>query len=447
MKKAIFQANLYRSVFMCYILIDCIMITAREGISFMVYRSTDEKKNFRAMLIEGGFYFTGYTFFDVYAVIPVFIYALTGDIKLAGLAVAVKLSFFMLPQLIMGHYTSHISNIPKFLGIIGSSGRIFYLLIPLVLILNVKSTYVMAVLIASLLIGSLSDGITNVPWLDLLGRTISPLNRSKLLGYQMLSGGAGGLLAGIMIRQVLILKWESKDKYALIFFAGAIVLMISGILLFILKDRREGIPVKNASIFAYISKLPGFIKRNKAYKTLMITQILAGFNTLAAPVYILFAQNHFDLAQRSVSTLMFAQIAGGLAGGFIWGHTGHSRGGKTAIQSGILMNAVTASLALVLYYRNSPGVFTGLLFMVFIAGFSKGNYIGYTNHLFEIVDKEDQPAYIALTNTILFPLTFIPFLGALIADSLGYVILFCTVTFFMIISYFPSTRLHSKSSF
>lgn len=407
----------------------------------MIYQSKNEKINFRAMLIEGGFYFAGYTFFDVYVVIPVFIYAFTGDIKLAGLAVAIKLSFFMLPQLIMGHYTSRIRNIPGFLGLTGFFGRLTYLLIPIVLIARAGTSLIMFALFTALLIGSLSDGITNVPWLDLLGRTISPLRRPKLLGYQLLLGGAGGLCAGIIIRQILITSWSSENKYALIFVIGAIVLTVSGALLFILKDKRELKMDTKDGILKYLSKLPQYIKKNKGYKMLIITQSLAGFNALAAPVYILYAQNHFRLDEISVSTLMVAQIAGGLAGGLIWGHTGHARGGKTAIQSGILLNIITVSTASILYFANTEHFFIGLIIMVFFAGLSNGNYIGYINHLFEITQKEDQPAYIALTNTLLFPLTLIPFLGAVIADSFGYIVLFGAVAAIMLISFFTSFRL------
>ena len=409
-------------------------------------RKSVEKSNFISMIVEGGFYFTGYTFFDVYVVIPVLVESLTGDIKLASLAVALKLSFFILPQLLMGFYTAKIKKVPRFIGISGSIGRICTFLIPMSLLLNI-SPYTKVIIIYFAIISlAFGDGLTHVPWLDILGRTISPSKRGKLMGRQLLFGGLGGFIAGLLMKYILSGTGSLESRYSLIFLIGALILSISGCLLFTLKDIPKESSPDDIHIFKFLKQLPKYLVDNKDYKILISTQVLAAFGSLAAPLYIIFAKNRFGLDTDQITTLMFVQIIGSLAAGLIWGNLSHHKGNKLLIQAGLFANLSTITLAIFLSYVSVSFIMPLLIIMVFIAGILLGNWLGFTGYLLDIVSDVKRPAYIALTSTILFPFTLVPFLGGIIADAFGFSTVFIIVAVFIISAIVMSFRLKKKDT-
>ncbi len=403
------------------------------------------KRNFISMLVEGGFYFTGYTFFDVYIVIPVFVYSMTNDLKLSGLAVAIKVSFFILPQLIMGLYTSRIKNVPGFLGIVGLAGRLTFFMVPAFLLTGLSAYIKISVLIFALAAGSFSDGLTHVPWLDMMGRTIPPYRRGKLMGYQMILGGIGGFGAGILIKYILSGQGTLETRYSLIFLVGAVIMSIAGALLFTLKDNERPVLKQNINIRDFFGSLHVYFRKHPMYRKLILTQSIAGMSALASPLYILFAKNHFALDQAQVSTLMLSQIAGSLFAGLIWGNMGQLKSNRFTIQAGILTNIFTVALAVFLNYSDMEKPFLLLTVLVFAAGVLLGNYIGYLNYLMDIISEKERPVYISLTYTILFPLTLVPLLGGFLADTAGFMTVFFVVFVFCVTAYVTSFRLSSKT--
>jgi MFS family permease len=399
------------------------------------------KHNFLSMIIEGGFYLTGYTFFDVYVVLPVFTYALTGDLKLAGLAAALKQCSFILPQLVMGHYTPRIRNLPLFLGIIGFAGRSSFFAIPLLLLTNASPLVKVGAAYITMVIASFADGLINVPWIDVLGRTIPAKMRGSLLGFQQFAGGIGGLAAGYIIKYFLSGSGSPDLKYSRIFFIGAVLVSASGALLFTLKDRERTIREDPIGIAGYLKGLYGHIRDNRNYGMLILTQSIASMGGLAAPLYILFSAEHFRLAENAVTTLMVVQIAGSLSGGIIWGNLGKYRRSRFIIKASLFLNLLTALTAIALALIKIPVSIVFLAAMVFCAGILMSSWIGYVNYLLDIVPESKRPVYTAITNTIMFPFTFTSLLGGIIADAAGFIAVFALVVMFIASALIVSAKL------
>jgi MFS family permease len=277
----------------------------------------------------------------------------------------------------------------------------------------------------------------------LFGRTIPSEKRGRLLGYQQLLGGIGGIFGGFLIKVILAMKFpDVSTNYSILFFFGASFLTVAGFLLFLLKDNSDRVPSQaQHSFFEYIAKLPYYIKNNKRFVTLMITHGLFSFNGLASPLYILFAKNRFHFTEGSVTTLMYFQLIGSLAGGVIWGLLSHNKGNKFTIQVSIVMNMAVAALAAYLALFDTNIFFFLTIVIIFFSGILLGAWLGFTNALFEVVREEDQPVYIAISSTLLFPLSFITFLGGILADWLSFSGVFMLVIIFMIFAFYAATKL------
>jgi MFS family permease len=223
---------------------------------------------------------------------------------------------------------------------------------------------------------------------------------------------------------------------------GAVFLTIAGFLLFLLKDDSQRVPSPaQHSFFEYFSKLPEYIRKNKRFVTLIVTQCFFSFNGLASPLYILFAKGRYHFSEGSVTTLMYFQLVGSLAGGVIWGYLSHRKGNKFTIQVSIILNMAVAALAAFLALFDTSLYYMITVVIIFCSGILLGAWLGFTNALFDVVKEEEQPVYIAISSTLLFPLSFITFLGGVLADLLGFAGVFLLVVLFMLIAFAAASRL------
>jgi MFS family permease len=143
---------------------------------------------------------------------------------------------------------------------------------------------------------------------------------------------------------------------------------------------------------------------------------------------------------------MFVQIVGSLAAGIIWGNLSHRKGNKFLIQSGLTANLITIFIAIFLSFSNITHAMPYLMIMVFIAGILLGNWLGFISYLLDIVSDVKSPAYIALTSTILFPFTLVPFAGGIIAEAFGFSTVFIIVAVFITVSLIISFKLKNKDT-
>lgn len=390
-------------------------------------RLTVQKRNFKALLFEGTFFFGGLSFLNENSVIAVFIYAYTGSLKLAGLAAALKGASSIISQLLIGPYVPNIKNSPRFITRVMFSLRPLPLLMIPVLLLsnNPNTTATIFIIVFSLLWAS--DGAVVVPWMDLMARTIPASRRGRLIGNQMILGGIFSLFAGLVIKIVLDNPHFTNDvKFSILFGLAGLVLLISAFAMSFAKDLPERVIKKErVRLTEYFRKLPSYLKKNKNYSRMTIINIITHFSIMLFPITILFSQNTFNLSSHHVSTLIYLQLAGSLLGGYLWGTISHRISNKHVIiatQVTTLAMSGLCILSVLVYSTNIPYM---LLYLIaLLTGVNMGCWLGFVNYTMDIVSEEDRPVYLVLNSIIIFPFTFLSYFAGIAADILGFVPLF-----------------------
>ena len=386
-----------------------------------------QKRNFRVMIAEGALFFTGMAFIDTTSVIPIFIDTYTKSMQLAGLANTIKMSVPLLIQLLIGPHVKSIKDVPTFLTRISFIFRPLPLLMLPVLLLSKNPYTIVGTFLAIFACLWASDGIVYIPWLDLFSRTIHPNKRGKLLGYQQLVSGIGGLGSGFIIKYTLQNTQISNGvKYSIIFGLSAFFLFLSAVMMSLVKDVPRVIEHEKPSYKEYFRKLPSHLRKNKDYSQMIVIQLINSITAMLYPFIILFCKNTFALTASQVSTLIYIQIIGSLIGGLFWGMISQKLGNKY-----VIILCQTASLFLsgisltAMIFKNQLSSMLLLGFITLLSGFSiGGSWLGFTNYTIDIIPETERPTYFVLTSIITFPFTLASYLAGVIIDVWGFAVLF-----------------------
>jgi MFS family permease len=388
------------------------------------------KRNFLFLIIEGSLYFTGLAFIDANAVIPVFIYAYTQSLKLAGLATTVGLASSTLAQLLLGPYVKRIRNLPRYIVLMMFLFRpLPFVMIP-ILFSQLEPTAVVLVFLGLYGLLFFGDGLVMVPWSDLFGRTILSAQRGRLLGFQQLAGGIGGLAAGFLIKYLLEYPGiNNATRYSIMFGCSAAILTLSAAAMMPARDLPRPVTARPASNWQYYAQLPASLAKHREFRRLVLVRVLSGVTNMVAPFLILFGQKTLDLNADQVSTLVYIQIAGALVGGLVWGQISSRYGNKYVILSAQLVGLLIcgASLScLLLGAARFP--WFGLWPLVLANGANMGSWLGSLNYTIDIIPEEERTVYLLLSSLIALPLTGLTFLAGFIADAAGFAPLFIAGT-------------------
>jgi MFS family permease len=384
------------------------------------------KNNFLFLTVEGSLYFTGLAFIDANAVIPVFIFAYTHSLKLAGLATTVGLACSTVAQLLLGPYVKRIRNLPSYIVLMMFLFRPLPLVMIPVLFSRLDPTAVVLVFLGLYGLLFFGDGLVMVPWSDLFGRTILAGQRGRLLGFQQLAGGVGGLAAGFLIKYLLEYPgYSSATRYSILFSCSAVALTLSAAAMLPARDLPHTVTARPASNWHYYAQLPASLAKSREFRRLVLVRVLSGVTNMVAPFLILFGQKTLGLDNNQVSTLVYVQIAGSLVGGLIWGQISSRHGNKYVILSaqlvGLLICATSLSCLLL-----GPGHFPWIALwpLVLANGANMGSWLGSLNYTIDIIPEDERTVYLLLSSLIALPLTGLTFLAGFIAESAGFAPLF-----------------------
>lgn len=404
------------------------------------------KRNFLFLSLEGTFFLTALTFIDASSVIPVFIDTYTGSIQLAGLANTLKQIFFFLPQMLIGPYIHRISNMPSFVA------RAFFIIRPLPLLMvpvlfgKLDPYLTVWIFLIIFIVFWTNEGLINIPWLDVFSRTIPGNKRGKLFGYQQLFGGIGGLAGGFVIKLALESRLSNPAKYSIIFGTASFLAFFSAAAMTQVKDfdRKPGTGTSN--LLQYFRRLPNYLFSNREFVTLNITQAIASFTGFIVPFVILYCKDTFNLSSSSISTLVYIQILGTLAGGILWGSISHRLGNKYAVMISQMISLALHILSFSsLFFRNTYTPYALLWAMAFLAGIYMGSWLGFVNYIIDVVEEDTRTIYLVLNNIIMFPFQSLYFFAGLAAGAFGFIPLFILGIIAALASTFLSTFLKTPS--
>jgi len=384
--------------------------------------------NFVAFLMDYVFFGVAFAFVNPSTVLPAFASTLTDSEPLIGLVGTTVQAGWLLPQLVAAAVMGGRPRKKPYLKIANYSGRPLWFILALATILLSRSrpALMLWVLIASITLYFITDGVSSVAWFDILARAIPMSRRGRLIGIgQLFSGllgiGVGALVGGILEAPSL----PYPGNYALIFALSGVALIPATVALMSLREPEGEVGEEHRSLLDTLGQLGVVWREDTRFRRLVSYRWLVGLFNLALPFYVLHATAVVGLPEAATGWFVSAQMIGGIVASGLLGWLAERRGPRSVICVGALTAVLSPLLALALHFFRGTLISQAYLLVHFLFGITRNSWLlGPISYVMEMAPNGKRPLYIGLYNTLIGLLVPASFIGGVLLRITSYPVLF-----------------------
>lgn len=369
------------------------------------------------MTLDNSMFFFIFMGLSPYTILPLYVNHFTESSVLVGLIPTVYLVGTTLPQLFMANFLRKTKLRKKYLVMAALVQRIGILGLLMLSIIQPRLglTPALTLTLFFLMFGvqHFASGFYVPVWIDFIGKSI-PRKRGLLFGISNFIGGLMGLGIGWLL-SYLLSQFLIDRAIPIIFGMSFTASMISlaAILLW-----REVVPPD--SFFTFKGNNSNSFREvltDKNFVNFLIWRGLMVVLEIATPFYSISALKLPDVGPAQVgiftTILSFFQA---VVNPF-WGWFGDRKGFLSVVKISCLAGVIAALLGIIY-----PSLISYYLIYVFLGLMLSGFSISSFNIIYDFSPKQLVYLYLALSQISLTPLSsFIPLLGGVIADQLGFV--------------------------
>jgi MFS family permease len=312
----------------------------------------------------------------------------------------------------------------------------------------------LVVFFAVYLLYAVAGGIGSIPWLEIVSKTIPIRRRGTFLGLRSFWGGllalaAAGPLAAVMSGRVDGLDLPFPYNFALVF-AAAAVLIAAGVWAWSAMKEPAALPgAIQVSVVTLVRKGFEALKMDGDYRSYTLVRGLMSLASISDPFYAVFARTQLGAPAATIGLYLAASTAASLLSNFFWSPLGDRASHRTLVLANVLSVALVPLTALAISLvagKADPTVRSTAFALAFVFGGLAAGAGGIVNNnvLLAIAPHTQRATYIGFLNTVLGLVSFVAILGGVIADTMGYSVLFLVSVVLVLSALVGASRMSTK---
>ena len=411
----------------------------------------EERRNSGLLILNGGFMFMAMTFVSYDMVLPAFIQSLTSSTILIGLTGALMRIGWAWPQV----FTSRLieSRQRKMPIILFSGGlRSATWFVIALLTFRVGNEHPTLFLVGFLILYAVATsmmGISNVPWMDIIGKAIPSSQRAKVFAVRRLVGGAMAMISAGVISYVLSAGsgLTFPYNYGILFILSGAGTALSIVIFGMVREPIEAVRRRTESLGAYLASGVGLLKQDANYRRLCAVQALWSFSMMATPFYVPYALSNFSIGPQYVGIFAaWLQISSVLSN-VLWAYVGSRRGNQALMVWGSYFMGLSILVPILANFVPShqvaPFAFAGLPFsfnlqiafftltFVFSGFATSGLFTGRMTYVLDIAPADRRPTYTSFLNMFGLPQGLLPILAGILVAWTSYLSMYVVALLFV----------------
>jgi MFS family permease len=377
--------------------------------------------NFVVIVLDCACFLAGMAFMQPDAVLPLLLVKLGASETLVGMMSGLQRAGWLLPQLLSASFVLHRARKKPFLVYPCLISRIPFVVMAVVLMTPWAAGHspaVLGILFAGYTVFFFGDGLSGVPWHDIIARSIPATLRGRFFGTMQALGAILALGSAAVVARVLASDaLDFPRDYGVLLACLSVCMALSTFWLLLIREPRTSIAAEQRPLRELVRAIPSTLRAHPRLRQLVIAQNLCGLAGLATPFYLLYAYERLGLPPSRGGLFVFAGVVGTLVGSFLWAYLCDHKGSTTVIRglAGVVVLTPLVALAValagpMLHLRSAVAYPYALVFTCISIG-NAGAWIGLTNYLFEIAPEEVRPLFLGIGFTLSAPNVVMPIIG------------------------------------
>lgn len=385
-------------------------------------RRTSWNRDERLGILNGWLVLLGDGFLNVSVVLAGFAARLGAPNAVIGLLPAIAGGGWMLPQLLVA---ARVRPLPYKLPVYRSAALVrmlsYLAMVVVAATLADRPALCLALFVLAMMTNAVASGVAGLPFLEVVSKIVPPDRRARFFGTRNLYGGLLAFGAGLGVRWILASGLAFPLNYALIFLLGAVAYTVGyGVFGRVTEPPDEPQPPGNFR--DEVRAIPSTLA-DPHFRAFLTVRLLLAAASLGDPFYAVYALR--DLGYPAATLGVFVMTLTGVAplSNLFWQRVAERKGSRRIIRYASF-SAVLAPLTALTVGALGLGTWAYLLVFLFSSVAAQGFNLGHTNHLLNISPPGARSRYIGTLNTLVGTALFAPVVGGVIADALGYRVVF-----------------------
>jgi MFS family permease len=387
--------------------------------------------NFIIIVIDASFFFCAFAFLDPVAVLPVLLNDLSGSRVVVGLMSGLQRAGWLVPQLLAASFVLHRPRKKPFVLFPCLIGRIPFYLLAVIFNLDWAARNPKGALLC-LVIGYtfffFSDGLSGVPWHDIIGRTIPAQLRGRFFGSIQFMGGLLAIGSGAIVHSVLADKsLIFPHNYGRLFIFLSAGMTLSTLALALIREPHGPAFEDPQPLPKLLRAIPSTLRQFPRLRQAIVGQILCGIGGIAVPFYAVYAESKLGLPASSGGAFIWAGIIGSVGTSVLWAYLSDRHGSTRAIRgaSWLVVAAPISAVVIPAVARAQAMEYLYPLVFLLNGAIWGGMWLGFTNYILEIAPDDLRPLFLGLQATLCAPTVVMPLIGGWLLSVVSYQMLFC----------------------
>ena len=383
------------------------------------------RNNFRSFIWHAIFLSIAVSFMDIDTIIPDMLLKAGGKAWQIGLLSSIAFGFARFSQLFFAPIIAGYKHKKKFL-LLGVNIRIFTLILlslTFYLFFSISNNYIIPLIFILVSIFSISGGLANIPYTEIMGKSIIKEDRKQILSLKQFISSIGMFGSAFLVIYI-IKSYKLPTNYSIVFILASLFLFIASLGFWKLT---EVIPKKTIVTKNNFKKIWTELKGNKKLQHYLLIVNILGIGRNILPFILLFHQHNFSINTNIVGGLLFAKTIGLIISGLIM----YFYSKKISYNTMLIIMTILSGLIIIPLW-----VFNNLLIMYYFSFFCGGLFltlyaISNNGILLEISNTNNRAILTGIAGAgNILPIIF-PIIGGIIITKLNFDLFFIL---FLIIS-------------
>ena len=395
------------------------------------FKDADVKRNLFVNVFDGAVFSFAMSFVSLQTVFPVLVKKVSGSDFAIGLVPVIWAAGFNFPQIFIANYVRKMEFKKPLMIKTALGQRLPWLLIAILVFFFIEDMHpnvALIFLLASLGLAAIGGSLNLPGWFDLMSKLTPVQLRGRLFAYRSVVGAVLGILGGAFVI-IVIDSFSYPENYGILFLTTFIVMMISYVFLFFIKEEKPNPPQQLFSHMEFYKRLFSILKREKNFRNFLVFDSLMMLANMSHAFFAVYAIEKFSLPESYAGTFTIVMMTSMIIGSLYFGYVADRYGHRINLIWASAFTGIASLVALL-----SP--FVQLYYLVFV-GSSLNLTVLMVSRLTiiaEICSEDDRPTYVALTNMVTAPFILSGMFGGIIVNVLGFNTLFLTAAIISVAS-------------